>query len=75
MHHLGHHQTYTDKLNVALNELRGNDTTKYLAKLGIDKLLQRLDEVPESLRTSIRNKCVSLASRRTQQPNRRRNLT
>ena len=56
VHHLGHHQTYTDKLNAALTELRANSSTKHLAKLGIDTLLTRLNEVPENLRTAIQNK-------------------
>ena len=57
VHHLGHHQAYTDKLNVALAKLRADEATKHLAKLGIDKLLLHLDEIADdSLRTAIRNK-------------------
>lgn len=57
VHHLGHHQTYTDKLNVALATLRADEATKHLAKLGIDRLLLHLDEISDdSLRTAIRNK-------------------
>lgn len=45
VHHLGHHAGYTEKLNALLSKLRSNDTTKHLAKRGIDTLLQQLDEV------------------------------
>lgn len=56
LHHLGHHQAYTDKLNIALRDLRSRgDTGKALVKLGIDTLLSRLDEIPQDLRTAIRN--------------------
>lgn len=49
-------RTYTDKLNLALRELRNRGgAAKDLAKLGIDTLLSRLDEVPEDLRAPIRN--------------------
>ena len=43
IHHLKHHQTYTDKLNGALAEMRGSDKFKHLAKLGVDALLQPID--------------------------------
>ena len=58
MHHLGHHQAYTDRLNTALLKLRADPDHKHLAKLGIDALLDRLHEVPGTLRTAIQNKCV-----------------
>ena len=55
VHHLKHHQTYTDKLNGALAEMRGSDKFKHLAKLGVDALLQHLDDVPEGkLRNTVR---------------------
>lgn len=55
-HHLKHHQTYTDKLNAALTKLRANPSQKHLAKLGVDALLQHLDEVAElPLRNAVRN--------------------
>lgn len=56
-HHLGHHAGYTTKLNAALAELRADPATKPLAKMGIDTLLQHLDDVPEegNLRTRVRN--------------------
>jgi len=54
-HHLKHHQTYLDKLNGALVKLREAPATKALAKMGVDTLLQHLDEVPEALRKTVRN--------------------
>eukprot|EP00966_Prymnesium_polylepis_P213614 4946982-Prymnesium_polylepis.1 len=44
VHHLAHHQTYTDKLNGALAKLRADPEQKHLAKMGIDKLLAHLQE-------------------------------
>jgi len=55
VHHLKHHQTYTDKLNGGLEKLRADPEHKYLAKMGIDALLQHLGEVPDDLRRTIRN--------------------
>lgn len=55
IHHMKHHQTYTDKLNGALAKLRADPKQKHLAKMGIDKLLAHLDEVPEALRGTVRN--------------------
>ena len=47
---------YTDKLNAALTELRSRGgANKELAKLGVDALLTRLAELPEDLRTAIKN--------------------
>jgi Fe-Mn family superoxide dismutase len=54
-HHLGHHQTYTTKLNAALSELRADSVNKALAKHGIDRLLTELELVPAKLRGAIRN--------------------
>ncbi len=54
-HHLKHTQTYTDKLNAALQKLRADPEQKHLAKMGIDTLLQHLDEVPDSLAKAVRN--------------------
>ena len=45
LHHDKHHQAYIDKLNEAL---KGHDD---LAKLPILDLLQKLDQVPEDIRT------------------------
>jgi len=55
VHHLSHHQKYTDTLNGALRKLRDDASTKFLAKMGVDSLLQHLDEVPEALRKTVRN--------------------
>ncbi|GBG33253.1 Superoxide dismutase Mn, mitochondrial [Hondaea fermentalgiana] len=55
IHHLKHHQAYTDNLNKALATMRGDPELKHLAKMGIDKLLQHLDEVPPRLRGQVRN--------------------
>ena len=50
LHHQKHHQAYVDKLNTALEE--ADDKIK---SLSIAELLQRLDELPETIRTTIRN--------------------
>jgi len=55
VHYLKHHQAYTNKLNDALTELRQDPKTKHFAKMGIDSLLQHLDEIPVKLREAIRN--------------------
>jgi Fe-Mn family superoxide dismutase len=55
VHHLSHHQKYTDTLNGALRKLRDEASTKYLAKMGVDALLKHLEEVPEAVRKTIRN--------------------
>jgi len=55
VHYLKHHQAYTNKLNDALTELRQDPETKHFAKMGIDSLLQHLDEIPVKLRGAIRN--------------------
>ena len=55
VHHLKHHQGYTNKLNDALAVLREDPETKHLAKLGVDALLHQLDQVPGNLRGKIRN--------------------
>eukprot|EP00742_Colponemidia_sp_Colp-10_P002398 GILJ01002556.1.p1 GENE.GILJ01002556.1~~GILJ01002556.1.p1 ORF type:complete len:241 (+),score=35.15 GILJ01002556.1:35-757(+) len=55
VHHLGHHAAYAKKLSVALEELRRNPETKQLAKSGIDNILRHLDQVPSSLRNTVRN--------------------
>ena len=43
------------QLNGALAKLREDPAQKHLAKMGIDKLIQHLDEVPEALRKTVRN--------------------
>mmetsp|Transcript_1720 Transcript_1720/g.3582 ORF Transcript_1720/g.3582 Transcript_1720/m.3582 type:complete len:252 (+) Transcript_1720:1-756(+) len=55
IHHLAHHQAYTNTINQALTALRADEATKPLAKMGIDTLLKHLAEVPEALRQSVRN--------------------
>ena len=49
LHHSKHHQTYVDKLNAALEEapdLQGKT---------IEELISNLDNVPEEIRTAVRN--------------------
>lgn len=48
IHHTKHHQAYVNKLNDALKE-------SSLAELPVDTLMQRLNEVPEAVRTAVRN--------------------
>lgn len=47
LHHLGHHAAYTSQLNAVLEKMRWDPELKHLAKMGVDKLLQNLDSVPE----------------------------
>jgi len=49
LHHDHHHQTYVDNLNRALEPYPD------LADLAIEDLLGRLDEVPDAVRTAVRN--------------------
>ena len=49
LHHDKHHQAYVDNLNKAL------ESHPELADLTIDDLLRRLDQVPEEIRTAVRN--------------------
>jgi superoxide dismutase, Fe-Mn family len=49
IHHTKHHQTYVDKLNAALE---GHDQ---LQGLSVEQLVRNLSEVPESIRTAVRN--------------------
>lgn len=49
IHHTKHHQTYVDKLNAALNG------QEQLQKLSVDQLVRNLKEVPEGIRTAVRN--------------------
>lgn len=49
IHHTKHHQTYVDKLNAALE---GHNE---LADLPVEALLKNLDQVPEKIRTAVRN--------------------
>lgn len=49
LHHSKHHQTYVDKLNAAL------DAAPDLKDRPLDNLLTGFNDLPESLRTAIRN--------------------
>ncbi len=49
IHHTKHHQTYVDKLNAAI---KGNES---LERLSVERLVGRLNEVPENIRTAVRN--------------------
>ena len=49
IHHTKHHQTYVDKLNAALE---GHDA---LQRLSVEQLVRNLNEVPEAIRTAVRN--------------------
>ena len=49
LHHDKHHQTYVDNLNKAIEPYR------QLADLAAEDLLRRLDQVPEEIRTAVRN--------------------
>ncbi len=49
IHHTKHHQTYVDKLNAAL---KGQDR---LAGLDVEDLISDLSQVPEAVRTAVRN--------------------
>jgi Fe-Mn family superoxide dismutase len=49
IHHTKHHQTYVDKLNAAI---KGNES---LEKLSVEQLVGKLGEVPENIRTAVRN--------------------
>lgn len=49
IHHTKHHQTYIDKLNAALE---GNPDFQ---NRSVEKLLKNIDEVPDTIRTAVRN--------------------
>ncbi|PWU67965.1 MULTISPECIES: superoxide dismutase [Gracilibacillus] len=49
IHHGKHHQTYVDKLNAALEGQEG------FANSSLEELLANIDNVPESIRTAVRN--------------------
>lgn len=49
LHHDKHHQTYVDKLNAAL------DSAPELKERSLEELLQSLAELPDSVRTAVRN--------------------
>ena len=49
IHHDKHHQTYVTNLN---NALQGQDQ---LASMSVDDLLRNINQVPDSIRTAVRN--------------------
>lgn len=49
LHHKRHHQTYVDKLNAAIEK------APELSGKSLEELLRDLDNVPESVRTAVRN--------------------
>lgn len=49
IHHTKHHQTYIDKLNAAI---KGNSS---LENFTVEQLVRHLGEVPEKIRTPVRN--------------------
>jgi Fe-Mn family superoxide dismutase len=49
IHYTKHHQTYVDKLNAAI---KGNAA---LEKARVEQLIRNLNEVPENIRTAVRN--------------------
>ena len=50
LHYAKHHQTYVDKLNAALKGVPED-----VASLPLEALLARLNDVPEDVRTAVRN--------------------
>lgn len=53
-HHLKHHQSYTNKMNAALSEMRAQPDTKPLVKRGVDYMLRHLEELPERYADAMR---------------------
>lgn len=49
IHHTKHHQTYIDKLNAALKDLG------QFNNLSAEQLIQKLNDIPENIRTAVRN--------------------
>src|SRR3989344_2270120 len=49
INHTKHHKTYVDKLNAAL------ENHKDLQKKSVEELLKKLNEIPEDIRTAVRN--------------------
>ncbi|MCF8051360.1 MAG: superoxide dismutase [Desulfobacterales bacterium] len=49
IHHTKHHQTYIDKLNATMGPY------KDLQGVNAEKLLERLEDIPEDIRTAVRN--------------------
>ncbi len=55
IHHTRHHATYTDKLSAALETLRSHSGPEgnRLAKLGVDRVLQHLEDVEAAAGTKV----------------------
>lgn len=53
VHHSGHHQAYTDKLNAAMTALQAVDPV--MAALPLTEILQKLPQLPANLQGPIRN--------------------
>lgn len=49
LHHTKHHQTYVDKLNAAIKDL------PELASKDVETLLREFDQVPEAVKTAVKN--------------------
>ena len=49
IHHTKHHQTYIDKLNLALEKY------SELQELSAEELIKNLNKIPEEIRTQVRN--------------------
>ena len=49
IHHTKHHQTYVDKLNAAV---KGQE---HIEKLSAEQLVRNLNEIPDTIRTAVRN--------------------
>lgn len=49
IHHTKHHQTYVDKLNMAL------ESHADLQQRSVEELLKNLDELPETIQSAVRN--------------------
>jgi Fe-Mn family superoxide dismutase len=49
IHHTKHHQTYIDKLHAAINDHEN------IREFSAEKLVRNLNEIPEAIRTAVRN--------------------
>jgi Fe-Mn family superoxide dismutase len=54
LHHEKHHATYIEKLNTALSEAEGDGNEEF-QNLTIHQLLRRVEELPEDIKTAVRN--------------------
>ncbi len=55
LHHGKHHQAYVDKLNAAVQQGQGLSEASLLRAGSVAELLTNLNELPEALRTTVRN--------------------